>query len=125
MIAAAPPPAHTAAAAVRTLRGRTSQGAPMRIAVRGSRIVAIHLTLLRYVCDPEGDIAPLAVDRMLDVDPGADRVFGLTLGPPSERLRIDGRRSADGRQLRGSLRVRGTIGTGDPCRSSRITFALG
>ena len=125
MVAVAPPPpAHAVAAPPVTLRGRTSEGAAMALTVRDGRIVRVRVTLQRYVCVPEGDIAPLAVD-----DPASGRVgraggFGFTTGPFSERLRIDGRIGGAGRRARGSLIVRGTIGTGDPCRSRRVTFSL-
>jgi hypothetical protein len=125
MVAAAPPPpAHAAAAAPLTLRGRTSEGAAMALTVRGGRIVRVRVTLGRYVCVPEGDIAPLAVDDPASGRIGAAGRFGFTTGPLSERLRLDGRLATGGRAARGSLQVRGTIGTGDPCRSRRVTFSL-
>ena len=125
MVAAAPPPAaHVAAAPPLTLRGRTSEGAPMALTVRGGRIVRVRVTLRRYVCVPEGDIAPLAVDDPASGRIGAAGRFGFTTGPLSERLRLDGRIAPGGRAARGSLQLRGTIGTGDPCRSRRVTFSL-
>lgn len=126
MLAAAPPPppAHAAATPAVTLRGRTSQGAAMALTLRGARIVRVRVTLRRYVCVPEGDIAPLEVTVAPDARLGAGGSFGFTAGPPSERLRVDGRVGAISRIARGSLRLRGTIGTGDPCRSPRVTFSL-
>jgi hypothetical protein len=125
MIAAAPPPpAHAVTSPPLTLRGRTSQGAPMALTVRGGRIVRVRVTLRRYVCVPEGNIAPIAVDDPASARVGTAGAFGFTTGPISERLRIDGRIGRDGRRARGSLILRGTIGTGDPCRSPRVTFSL-
>lgn len=125
MVAAAPPPpAHAATAPPLTLRGRTSEGAPMALTVRGGRIVRVRVTLRRYVCIPEGDIAPIAVDDPAAARIGASGRFGFTTGPTSERLRLDGRVTRGGRAARGSLTLRGTIGTGDPCRSARVTFSL-
>ena len=126
MFAAAPPPppAHAAATPPVTLRGRTSQGSAMTLTLRGGRIVRVRMTVERYVCVPEGDIAPLEVSVAPGARVGAAGAFGFTAGPPSERLRVDGRIGTGSRTARGSLRLSGTIGTGDPCRSPRITFAL-
>ena len=125
MVAAAPPPPAAAAATPAvTLRGRTSQGGAMALTLRGGRIVRVRVTIRRYVCDPQGDIAPLDVAVAPDARVGAAGGFGFAAGPPSERLRVDGRLGAGGHRARGSLRLRGTIGVGDPCRSPRITFRL-
>ncbi len=125
MVAAAPlPPAHAVTAPALTLRGRTSEGAAVALTLRGGRVVRVRVTLRRYVCVPEGDIAPIAVDDPASGRVGASGAFGFTAGPISERLRVDGRIGRDGRRARGSLILRGTIGTGDPCRSRRVTFSV-
>lgn len=124
MHAATPPPPVAAAARPVVLRGRTSDGAPMSLTLRGGRIVAVRVTVRRYVCDPEGDIGPLAIASAVATRPGPARRFGFVAGPGSQRLRVDGRFAADARLARGSLRLRGTIGTGDPCSSPRVTFRV-
>lgn len=126
LLDAAPPLADPGAVPTRVMRGRASDGEAMRLALRSSRITAVRVTLRRYVCDPEGDIGPLMVAAVLPATRVHARgIFGFSAGPPSERLRVDGRLSADGRRAGGSMRVHGTIGTGDPCRSPRVTFRLG
>ncbi len=121
-VAAEPP---FAAATSHVLRGRTSEGASLALTLRGGRIVRVRVTLRRYVCVPQGDIAPTRIDATTDARIGPRRRFGFSAGAPSERLRVDGAITASGTGARGSLRLRGTIGTGDPCRSPRVTFRLG
>ena len=112
------------AAAVHVLRGRTSEGAPLALTLRGRRIVRVRVTLNRYVCIPQGDIAPTRIDTSADARIGPRRRFGFSAGAPSERLRVDGAITASGMGAGGSLRLRGTIGTGDPCRSPRVSFRI-
>ena len=121
-VTAEPP---VAAGTVHVLRGRTSEGAPLVLTLRGGRIVRVRVTLERYVCVPQGDIAPVRVDATADARIGPRRRFGFSAGAPSERLRVDGTITASGLAARGSLRLRGTIGTGDPCRSPRVRFRIG
>ena len=124
MLAATPEPP-PAAAATHVLRGRTSQGAALALTLLGGRIVRVRVTLGRYVCVPQGDIAPTRVDATADARIGPRRRFGFSAGAPSERLRVDGAITASGTGARGSLSLHGTIGTGDPCRSPRVTFRAG
>ena len=125
MIADAPPqPAAAIAATDRPslLRGTTNERRPVRLWIRGGTIVRVRIDIGRYVCDPEGDIGPLLIDDRPYVAIHASRRFVLSIGPGSQRLQIDGRLSADRRRAGGSARLTGTIGTGDPCRSPRISF---
>lgn len=125
MVAAAPPPpAHAAVAPLVALRGRTSEGAAMTLTLRSARIVRVRVTLRRYVCDPEGDLAPVSVTGSPGARVGRAGAFGFTVGPASERLRVDGRLGTGRTVARGSMRLRGTIGTGDRCASRRVSFRL-
>ena len=102
--------------------GPTAQHQPLRIEVRARRVVRVVVTVRRYACGVFGDLGPLRVVRRVSARVAADGTFRLTAGPPSERLTVRavaGRRSASGR-----VRVRGTIATGEPCRSGWVRFRV-
>lgn len=104
-----------------TYSGRTEEGGKVAVVVEDGRVVRLKTTLRVYVCDPEGDIAPVrVVVRPAAPLTGRGR-FAFTAGPVSERLTARGR-LAGVRGMHGTLRLRGTIGTGDPCSSPPVAF---
>ncbi len=118
------PPASLAAAspAPGTYRGSTAEGQAITLTVSRGRVARISVAVVNYACDLEGDIGPLPVTGAPRARVSASGRFGATSGPTSERLRVDGR-FGRGARVRGSLRVRGTMGTGEPCASPRIAFS--
>jgi len=101
----------------------SAPGAPSIVArVERRRVAAFSVTVRNYRCDLGGDVGPLAVRVEPDAPVGGDGRIAFTTGPRVERVRVDARISRG--VLRGRLRVLGTIATGQPCRSPRITFAL-
>ena len=101
--------------------GRTTEGGKVTVVVEGGRVARVKATVRVYVCDPEGDIGPVRVVVRPDAPLTATRTFAFTAGPRSERLTLAGR-LAGVRGMHGKLRLRGTIGTGDPCSSPPIAF---
>ena len=95
----------------------------LTLVVRDRRVVRVDATVRRFVCDPFGDIGPIRVRERPDaaIDRGGRLRF--TVGPPSERLTVRARFGGHGR-ARGALRLRGTIGTGDPCASPTRRFVV-
>lgn len=102
-------------------RGTTAERLPVRISVRDGRVAKTVVRIGRYVCVPEGDVAPLAVTVRPSAPIGADRRFSFAAGTMPESLRMSGTFGARG-TLRGRLQAYGTIGTGDPCRSPTLRF---
>ncbi len=103
-------------------RGLTAEHRDVALTVSGGRVTRVRVTVGRYVCSPEGDIGPLAVDVAVSARVGRRGTFGVTGGPHSERLRVDGRLGRGG-VVRGRLRLTGTMGIGDPCASRPILFS--
>ena len=114
--AATPPPAPALYA------GRTAERAPLRLRVRGGRVARVVVVVRRYACDPYGDIGPLRVDARPGARLGRGGRVAFAAGVPSERLRVIA--TLGPRRAAGRLRVRGTIGTGDPCASGWVRFAV-
>lgn len=101
------------------------RGEGVALLVRDGAVIRVRATVRRMVCDPFGDIGPLRIAASVrDATIAPDGRVAFTVGPPSERLTLRARFDGRGR-ARGRLRVRGTIGTGDPCRSPRVRFVVG
>ena len=122
LLACAAPPA-TAASRDGVYRGRTSEGLPISLRVKAGRVQLLRLDIARYVCMPEGDIGPLRAEPTGDGRLLRGNIFGFSTGAPSQRVRIDGQLARRSPLIRGSLRMTGMIGTGDPCRSFRVRFS--
>ena len=123
MIAPAPPPAAVEAARpALVLTGRTTEGRRVVVEVRAGAVRAVRVGVLRYRCGRYGDVGPVVVSVQGRAPVGRDRRFHLRAGPSAERLAFDGRLGGSGRAVAGSLRLTGTIATGEPCRSRRIAF---
>ena len=99
------------------------RGDAVTLVVRDHRIARVHATVRRYVCDPFGDVGPLLIRVAPDAGIARDGRVRFTAGPPSERLTLTARFARGGRAT-GRLRVRGTIGTGDPCASPWRRFVV-
>ncbi|HEY8583725.1 MAG TPA: hypothetical protein VIL49_12285 [Capillimicrobium sp.] len=100
------------------------RGDGVALTVRDGAVVRVRARVPEMLCDPFGDIGPLRIVDAPAAPVGGDGRVRFTVGPPSERLTLAARFGREGR-ARGRLRVRGTIGTGDPCRSPRQRFVLG
>lgn len=116
------PVAAPAAPADGAFRGVTGEHRDVSLHLSGGRVTRVRVTVGRYVCSPEGDIGPLAVDVRVSARVGSRGTFGFSAGPSSERLRVDGRLGRGG-VVRGRLRLAGTMGIGDPCASRPIAFS--
>lgn len=122
MFSSAPAALAVSAPAAGTYRGSTAEGRAITLTVAQGRVARVDVAVVDYACDLEGDIGPLAVRVRPGARIGSSGRFGGSAGPFSERLRIDGRFGRRAR-VRGSLRLRGTVGTGEPCSSPRISFS--
>ncbi|HEY5142595.1 MAG TPA: hypothetical protein VII98_03755 [Solirubrobacteraceae bacterium] len=116
------PAAALAVPADGAFRGATAERRDVALTLSAGRVTRVRVTVGRYVCSPEGDIGPLAIDVAARARVGRRGTFGFTAGPRSERLRVDGRLGSGG-LVRGRLRLTGTMGIGDPCASRPIAFS--
>ncbi|MEA2304296.1 MAG: hypothetical protein QOH43_1576 [Solirubrobacteraceae bacterium] len=123
MIAPALPPAAVEAARpAMALEGRTAEGRRVVLEVRSGAVRTVRVGVLRYGCGRFGDVGPVVVAVRGVAPVGRDGRFHLRAGPAAERLAFDGRLGRGGRAVAGSLRLTGTIATGEPCSSARISF---
>jgi hypothetical protein len=110
------PPAH--------YDGRTSEGRAISLSLRAGKVVAVRTAVVRYPCDPFGDVGPIRVGET-----GTARVnrwtgrFTFAAGDAVQRVTVRGvwrRRAAT---MAGTLRVAGQIATGQRCASATLHFS--
>jgi len=101
---------------------RTTEGRTVRLVVRDGRVVTAAATFARYPCRGFGDLGPVRVVVAVDAPIAPTGRVAFRAGPPAERLALRVRFRASG-AIAGAMRLRGTIGTGEPCASRRVRLA--
>ncbi|HMJ34397.1 MAG TPA: hypothetical protein VK501_10815 [Baekduia sp.] len=101
--------------------GHTIEGRRIVVQVRGRVVVGVRVTVSRYPCDTFGDVGPLPVSESGRAAIAKDGRFRLVAGEPAQRVTLTGLLRSDGR-LSGTLRVRGTIATGQRCASATLRY---
>ena len=113
LIAGALAPAYT---------GRTAENQPLRINVAGRRITRVKGLIRTYVCEEFGAVGPVEVAYRMNAPIGRDGHFSFVTGNHAERLGVAGVIRGD--RMTGRIRIAGTIGTGQRCRSRIVRFRL-
>jgi hypothetical protein len=101
--------------------GHTTEGRRVVLEVRDRAVVHARVGVRRYRCETFEDVGPVVVTRAVHARVGRDGRFRFTAGPPSERLAVAGR-LAQG-TVRGTVRLVGSIATGQRCASATLRFA--
>jgi hypothetical protein len=104
---------------------RSAEGRRVVLEVREGRVVGVRAGLQRYRCETFGEIGPLVVNLRGRARVGRDGRFAFVAGVPAQTLRVAGRFSPHGRAVTGSVRVAGTIATGQRCSSRTVSFTGG
>lgn len=93
------------------------------MSLRGGSVVAVRTAVVKYPCDPFGDVGPIRV-----AESGSARVnrftgrFSLVAGQDVQRLTVRGVWRRRARTISGTLRVVGQIATGQRCASAVLHF---
>jgi hypothetical protein len=109
------PPVHYA--------GRTSEGRAISLSLRAGKVVAVRTTVVRYPCDPFGDVGPIRVGET-----GTARInrwtgrFTFAAGDEVQRVTVRGVWRRRAVRIAGTLRVVGQIATGQRCASATLHF---
>jgi hypothetical protein len=101
--------------------GHTTEGRRVVLEVRGRAVVHVRVGVRRYRCETFDDVGPVVVGRTVHARVGGDGRFRFTAGPPSERLVVAGRLARG--MARGTVRLVGSIATGQRCASATLRFA--
>jgi hypothetical protein len=100
--------------------GHTIDGRRIVVQVRGRAVVGVRASPARYRCDTFGDVGPVHVSERGRAAIAADGRFRFVAGEPAQRVTLAGR--LRGGRLSGTLRVRGTIATGQRCASLTLRW---
>jgi hypothetical protein len=102
--------------------GHTIEGRRITVQVRGRAVVAVRAAVSRYACETFGDVGPLRVSERGRAAIARDGRFRFVAGEPAQRVTLTGRVRRGGR-LSGTVRVRGTIATGQRCASLTLRYS--
>ena len=103
--------------------GHTTEGRRVVVEVHGRAVVGVRAGIGRYACDTFGDVGPLVVrasDLRARIRP--DGRFRVTAGEPAERVTLTGTLRRRTGRIAGTVRVRGSIATGQRCASATLRF---
>jgi hypothetical protein len=109
------PPVHYA--------GVTSEGRAIRLSLRAGTVVAVRTTVVRYACDPFGDVGPVRIGETgrAKVNRYTGR-FRFAAGGEVQRVTVRGVWRRRALRITGTLRVVGQIATGQRCATATLQF---
>jgi hypothetical protein len=102
--------------------GHTVEGRRVVLEVRGRAVVAVRAGVGRYPCETFGDIGPLVVREAVRAAIGPDGRFRFTAGEPAQRVTVAGTLRRRTHRITGTLRLRGSMATGQRCASATLRF---
>jgi hypothetical protein len=103
--------------------GQTAEHRRIVLDVRGRTVVGVRAGITRYPCADFGDVGPFVVREVLRARIGRDGRFRFTVGEPAQRITVSGVLRARTHRITGTVRVHGSIATGQKCASATLRFA--
>jgi hypothetical protein len=104
--------------------GHTTEDRRIVVEVRGRVVVGVRAGIGRYACETFGDVGPLVVRAGdLRAPIRRDGRFRLSTGEPAQRITVTGTLRPRTGRITGTVRVRGSIATGQRCASATLRFA--
>jgi hypothetical protein len=102
--------------------GHTPEHRRVVLDVAGRSVVAVRVGIARYRCETFGDIGPLVVRESGRARIGADGRFTFRAGEEAQRVTVRGVVRRATRRVTGTVRVVGSIATGQRCASATLRF---
>lgn len=102
--------------------GHTTEHRRVVVDVAGRSVVAVRVGVLRYRCETFGEIGPLVVSEKGRARIGADGRFVFRAGETAERVTVRGVLRRRTHRITGTVRVAGSIATGQRCASATLRF---
>jgi hypothetical protein len=103
--------------------GQTAEHRRIVLDVRGRSVVGVRAGITRYPCADFGDVGPFVVREALRASIGRDGRFRFTVGEPAQRITVSGVLRSRTHRITGTVRVQGSIATGQKCASATLRFA--
>jgi hypothetical protein len=114
---AAPPVSYT---------GRTAEDRRIVVEVRKGAVVSVRAGITKYPCATFGDVGPLVVHESGNAPIARDGRFWFSAGESAQRITVSGvlgkLRAGGRRRMAGTVRVHGSIATGQKCASATLRF---
>jgi hypothetical protein len=104
--------------------GRTAEERRIVVDVRGRAVVAVRAGIGRYPCAAFGDVGPLVVREAGHARIGSDGRFTFTAGEIAQRIAVTGVLRRRTHTIAGTIRVRGSIATGQRCASATLRYTV-
>lgn len=102
--------------------GHTAEHRRVVVDVSDRAVVAVRVGILRYRCETFGEIGPLVVREPGRARVGADGRFTFRAGEEAQRITVRGVLRRRTRRVTGTVRVVGSIATGQRCASGTLRF---
>jgi hypothetical protein len=102
--------------------GQTTEDRWIVVEVRGRVVRGVRVGITRYRCADFGDIGPFIVRERGRAVIGRDGRFRFAAGEPAQRVTITGVLRRRTQRITGTIRVHGSIATGQRCASATLRF---
>lgn len=102
--------------------GHTTEHRRVVVDVSGRSVVAVRVGVLRYRCETFGDVGPMVVREAGRARIGADGRFVFRAGETAQRVTVRGVLRRKTGSVTGTVRVVGSIATGQRCASGTVRF---
>ncbi|MET0604472.1 MAG: hypothetical protein ABW167_20980 [Baekduia sp.] len=103
--------------------GQTTEHRRIVVDVRGRAVIGVRVGIRRYPCADFGDVGPLTVRETGRAAIGRDGRFRFAAGEPAQRVTITGVLRRRTHRIAGTVRVHGSIATGQRCASAKLRFS--
>jgi hypothetical protein len=103
--------------------GQTTEHRRVVVEVRGRDVVGVRAGITSYSCATFGDVGPLVVREAGRARIAASGRFTFTAGEAAQRVTVTGVVRRRARRVTGTVRVRGSIATGQRCASATLRFS--
>jgi hypothetical protein len=100
--------------------GRTEEARRIVIEVKDRHVVLVHAAIDDYQCEQFGQIGPLRIHARANAQVDSRGRFSLRVGDRAETVIATGTITSE--RAIGTLRVVGTIATGQRCKSHTLSF---
>ncbi len=104
-----------------TYVGRTEEGRRIVVETRANKVTLVHATIDDYECEMFGAVGPIRVHEKPRERVARDGKVNTTTGDRTGRVTLKAKFTPA--RVSGTLRVRGTIATGQPCSSRTLRFS--
>lgn len=102
--------------------GQTAEHRRIVLDVRGRTVLGVRAGITRYPCEDFGDVGPFVVQEPLRATIGRDGRFRFSAGEDAQRITVRGVLRSRTHRISGTVRVHGSIATGQKCASATLRF---